>query len=242
MTPASGLFQLSPRIPRSTPVALSDFDRNLLDRCLQRQPRSWENFVDRFLGLVIHVINHTAQSRSIRLMSEDREDMAAEIFLTLVQNDFAVLRRFKGQSSLATYLTVVARRVAVRQLIKQKLGSELSEPSDAESQSRRPRSTSHPSETRRSFILNAPSNDPKFQRADPGQTPEERLSNHEEVSRLLNGLDIQAAQIVRMYHLEGKTYREISTLAGVPENSIGPTLSRARAKMRQQDIDTALNS
>ena len=242
MTPTNGLFQSSPRIPRSTPVALSDFDRNLLDRCLQQQPRSWENFVDRFLGLVIHVINHTAQSRAIRLMSEDREDMAAEIFLTLVQDDFAVLRRFKGQSSLATYLTVVARRVAVRQLIKQKIGSELSEPADAKDPSRRPRPTSHPSETQRTFILNAPSNDPKFQRADPGQTPEERLSNHEEVSRLLDGLDIQAAQIVRMYHLEGKTYREISTLAGVPENSIGPTLSRARAKMRQQDIDTALNS
>ena len=223
-------------------MALSDFDRNLLDRCLQRQSRSWENFVDRFLGLVIHVINHTAQSRSIRLLPQDVEDLAAEIFLTIVQDDFAVLRRFKGQSSLATYLTVVARRVAVRQLIKHKLGSQVSDPADTESQSRGSESTSHPSETRRTFILNAPSNDPKFQQADPGLAPEERLSNHEEVSRLLNGLDLQAAQIVRMYHLEGKTYREISTLAGVPENSIGPTLSRARAKMRQQDIDTPLNS
>ena len=223
-------------------MALSDFDRNLLDRCLQRQPRSWENFVDRFLGLVIHVINHSAQSRSIRLMPQDVEDLAAEIFLTIVQDDLAVLRRFKGQSSLATYLTVVARRVAVRQLVKHKLGSQLSDPADTESQSRSPESTSHPSETRRTFILNAPSNDPKFQRTDPGLAPEERLSNHEEVSRLLDGLDLQAAQIVRMYHLEGKTYREISRLAGVPENSIGPTLSRARAKMRQQDIDTPLNS
>ena len=101
-------------------MALSDFDRNLLDRCLQRQPRSWENFVDRFLGLVIHVINHTAQSRSIRLMPQDVEDLAAEIFLTIVQDDLAVLRRFKGQSSLATYLTVVARppRVAPAEMLR----------------------------------------------------------------------------------------------------------------------------
>ena len=223
-------------------MALSEFDRNLLDRCLQRQPRSWENFVDRFLGLVIHVINHTAQSRSIRLMPQDVEDLAAEIFLNVVQDDFAVLRRFQGQSSLATYLTVVARRVAVRQLVKHKLGSQSSAPADSESQSRSSAATSHPSDTRRTFILNAPSDDPKFQRTDPGPTPEERLSNHEEVSRLLDGLDLQTAQIVRMYHLEGKSYREISTLAGVPENSIGPTLSRARAKMRQQNIDTPLNS
>jgi RNA polymerase sigma-70 factor (ECF subfamily) len=36
-----------------------------------------------------------------------------------------------------------------------------------------------------------------------------------------------------MYHLEGKSYREISSVIGMPENSIGPMLSRARAKMRR---------
>ena len=36
-----------------------------------------------------------------------------------------------------------------------------------------------------------------------------------------------------MYHLEGKSYREISQSVGMPENSIGATLSRARSKMRQ---------
>ncbi len=41
------------------------------------------------------------------------------------------------------------------------------------------------------------------------------------------------ADVIRMYHLEGKTYQEISSSVGMPENSIGPTLSRARAKMRQ---------
>ena len=35
-----------------------------------------------------------------------------------------------------------------------------------------------------------------------------------------------------MYHLEGKSYAEISQAVGMTENSIGPVLSRARAKMR----------
>ena len=39
--------------------------------------------------------------------------------------------------------------------------------------------------------------------------------------------------MVRLYHLEGKSYREISSQVGMPENSIGPTLSRAREKMRR---------
>ena len=66
-------------------MALSEFDRNLLERCLAREPRSWENFVDRFLGLVLHVVNHTAQARNIRLTDQDREDLASEVFLAVVR-------------------------------------------------------------------------------------------------------------------------------------------------------------
>ncbi len=85
-------------------MALSDIDRNLLDRCLHRKPRGWEDFVDRFMGLVVHVINHTAQCRSTNLSAADREDLAADVFLAIVDNDMAVLRHFRGKSSLATYL------------------------------------------------------------------------------------------------------------------------------------------
>jgi RNA polymerase sigma-70 factor (ECF subfamily) len=62
--------------------------------------------------------------------------------------------------------------------------------------------------------------------------------DRDEVDRLLEGLEGSEAEIVRLYHLEGKTYQEISTALGIPENSIGPTLSRARAKMRA-GVDSA---
>jgi RNA polymerase sigma-70 factor (ECF subfamily) len=39
--------------------------------------------------------------------------------------------------------------------------------------------------------------------------------------------------VVRLFHLEGKSYQEISTAVGMPENSIGPILSRARDKLRR---------
>ena len=181
-------------------MALSEFDRNLLQRCLAREPRSWENFVDRFLGLVLHVVNHTAQARSMRLTDQDREDLVAEVFLSIVRDEFAVLRQFRGKSSLATYLTVVARRVVVRQLMK------------------------------RSSVasLNPPAAEP----AEP-MAFEERISDREEVERLLASLPETEAKIVRMYHLEGKSYSEISTHFGMPENSVGPMLTRARSRMRR---------
>ncbi|MEO1617919.1 MAG: sigma-70 family RNA polymerase sigma factor [Planctomycetota bacterium] len=178
-------------------MSLSDIDRILLQRCLDGAPRAWQDFVERFLGLVIHVANHTAHARAVHLDEATRDDLVAEVFLTLLASDRVVLRRFRRDSSLATYLTVIARRVIARRLI-----------------------------------------DHAFQRrlpagVEPAVDHHDRLENREEVERLMARLDPQESNVVRMYHLEGKTYREISELVGLSENSIGPLLTRARQKMRE---------
>ena len=59
-------------------------------------------------------------------------------------------------------------------------------------------------------------------------------SDRDQVERMLSGLGRQEADVVRMFHLEGKSYREISQVLGIAENSIGPTLHRARHKLRRQ--------
>jgi RNA polymerase sigma-70 factor (ECF subfamily) len=194
-------------------VALSDFDRELVQRCITRQPRAWEDFVDRFLGLVVHVVNHTSQARSIAVSPEDLEDLSSEVFAAVLADDYGVLRRFRGQSSLATYLTVVARRVVIRELLKRRIvpyqenGHEMSHVEDGEA-----------------------------------AAAEERIANREQVERLLDELHGEEADIVRMYHLQGLTYHEISEQIGISVNSVGPALSRARAKMRRLGVDTAASS
>src|SRR5262245_28480862 len=118
------------------------------------------------MGLVVHVINHTAQCRSLRLSNSDREDLAAEVFLAIIDNNMAVLRHFRGQSSLATYLTVIARRVVVRKLVEGRSAVPLS--------------------------------DMVHQAADESDL-EQRISDHEEVDRLLAELRGSEAAVVRMY-------------------------------------------
>ncbi len=108
-------------------VPLPNLDRELLKRCLAGKPGAWERFVDRFLGLVVHVIRHTTQARSIRVTRQDVEDLASEVFLSIIADDFGLLRRFRGESSLATYLTVVARRIVVRELLKREPSTPLGE-------------------------------------------------------------------------------------------------------------------
>jgi RNA polymerase sigma-70 factor, ECF subfamily len=196
-------------------VVLSEVDRGLLERCLGKEPRSWEDFVDRFLGLVTHVVQHTAAARSIRLGESDREDLVAEVFLELLRSDMAVLRRFRATSSLATYLTVISRRVVVRQLLKAK--------------------------TRVVSKSGTPAGNVDLPGADSQGADDpslNRVQNRDHIEQLLRGLNGKEADVIRMFHLEGKTYDEISTKVGIPENSIGPTLTRARAKMRDLGLQS----
>jgi RNA polymerase sigma-70 factor, ECF subfamily len=189
-------------------VSLSEIDRNLLERCLQQKSRAWEDFVDRFMGLVMHVVNHSAQSRGMRLSPEDRDDLCANVFLEIIENDLAVLHNFRRQCSLATYLTVIARRIVIRDLAAKKF-------------------IEHKSTEE---IYDLSSNYPY-------QSAEQRLSDQEEIARMLNTLKGIEAEVVRLYHLEGKTYQEISMQIGMAENSIGPILSRARNKLRHAGIN-----
>jgi RNA polymerase sigma-70 factor (ECF subfamily) len=188
-------------------VALTEIDRDLLRRCLDDEPGGWKDFVDRFIGLFIHVINHTAQARSVRISSEDIDDLCAEVFLALLANDYAALRQFRGQSSLATYLAVIARRVVAREIARRRMAEALGHV------------TAHKA---------------ALDHAQADRHESQRIENREEVERMLEGLPDTEAKIVLQYHLEGRSYREISSGLGIPENSIGPTLSRARARIRKE--------
>jgi RNA polymerase sigma-70 factor (ECF subfamily) len=113
---------------------------------------------------------------------------------------------------LATYLTVVARRIVVRDLLKRRIIPNASDTSEID------------------------------RYADAGPSAVDRISDRDLVERLLEELDGGEAEVVRLFHLDGKSYDEISRETGIPENSIGPTLSRARARMQRAGLKTTANS
>jgi RNA polymerase sigma-70 factor (ECF subfamily) len=191
-------------------VALTAGDRTLLQRCLKHQVGAWNDFVDRYLGLIYHVVHHTAHLRSVPLTPEDTEDVVAEILLQMVANDYAMFRQFRGNSSLATYLTVIARRICIHELTRR---------------------TATPAE--------APAGPPRANNRRQAPEPEVPakaqvgLESLEEVQKILRKLPAREREVVRLFYLEGRTYEEISTQLHVPVNSIGPILSRARRKLRK---------
>lgn len=180
-------------------MGLSEFDRELLDKCLNVQPGSWEHFTDRFAGVLMGVVTHVANSRDIVTTIMDREDIVATVFEKLVEDDFRVLRNFRGTSSLYTYLSIVCRRIAVRQLIK------------LDRRQRKERSMA-PTEVDTSAPVDI--NRPDFE-------------------ELLRSLDSVSSELVRLRYVHELPYSEISQRLNIPENSIGPMLSRARAAIRK---------
>jgi RNA polymerase sigma-70 factor (ECF subfamily) len=188
-------------------VALTPADRALLQGCLHHEAGAWNDFIDRFLGLIYHVIHHTAHLRSTPLRPEDTEDLAAEVLVQIVAGDYAVLRQFRGRSSLATYLTVIARRICVHELARRMAAHEVHSRVDG----------------RRI---------PEEEIEEPPRA-ELGLESLEEVQRLLAKLPAREREVVRLYYVEGRSYEEICTELNIPVNSIGPILSRARKRLRK---------
>lgn len=69
------------------------------------------------LDLVKVVVRFVA--RRHRLGPEEAEELLSSVELKLVENDYAVLRQFRGRSSLKTYLTAVVHRHCLDQRIAQ---------------------------------------------------------------------------------------------------------------------------
>ncbi|MEX0670533.1 MAG: sigma-70 family RNA polymerase sigma factor [Pirellulales bacterium] len=191
--------------PQSTDdaTALSAEDRRLLDACIAGGDGAWEAFISRFVGLFAFIASRTARQRGLALAPADRDDIVGEILLECLRGDAALMRSFAGRASLATYLTVIARRVTVRALLRQ--------------------ATRTASQTAAAV--------------DPAHGPDEdaRIADREHVESLLSSLEGDEARLIRLHHLEQRSYGEISHLTGMPLGSIGPALSRAREKMRQFD-------
>src|SRR5262249_23189176 len=156
------------------PVALTPVDRALLQRCLHHEPGAWNDFVDRFLGLIYHVVQHTAHLRSVPLRAEDTEDLAAEILLEVVAKDYAVLRQFRGHSSLSGFLPVIPRRICAHDRARRAAAREV--------------------QPKREAVVEAEAEEPA--------RPADGLEMLEEVHRLLSRLPSKEREVVRLCYME----------------------------------------
>lgn len=182
------------------PSLVAAAEQRILDRCIAGDTEAWRSFLERFGGLFAYVAGRTAERRGTALSDAEREDIVANVILECLRNDAAVLRTFAGRASLSSYLTVIARRVAVRHLVREYEAFRTAVAHD------RPHAAA--------------------------MSPVHPADDREQVAALLDRLEPEEAKLVRLHHLESRSYGEISSITGLPIGSIGPALSRARTKLR----------
>ena len=187
-------------------MPLTERDRTLLTELLSGRSGSWKSFIDRFGGLVVEVIRHTAHSHSLKLNQDDVDDLCADTWAELLARDMAALRTFRGRCSLATYIAVIVRRVVVRKLTQHRF---------------------------RNAMGHVVAHQAAIERASAEPPQIRHVEAKDEVESLMTRLPHAAARLARMFYIDELSYREIATKLNAPVNTIGPMLTRLRNLLRQ---------
>lgn len=182
-------------------MPLTDIDRKLLSDLLAGQAGAWRQFVDRFTGLIVQVIHHTAHAHSLKLNTDDVEDLCADTMAELLTRDMAALRNFRGRCSFATYLGVITRRIVVRKLTEHRFLKAMGH-------------------------VNAHQAAVEFASA---EAPHAGVENRDQVESLFAALPTESRRLLRWLYIDGLSYQQIAEKLGRPLNSIGPMLSRIKA-------------
>src|SRR6185295_4865353 len=177
----NGLTHCSPRRRSAIARSPAPHEADLLARCLRRSSGAWEEFLAQYRG----VLERSARATLLRAMgSAPDDDIEAEVeatLLALVKEDQAALRAFSGRSSLGGYLQAIASKIALNHIRGERRKGWLRfRPLDADT--------------------DAPA--PTLDEADP-----QRMAG---LRRGLQELPPRDRLILKLFHLDGASYREIA--------------------------------
>jgi RNA polymerase sigma-70 factor, ECF subfamily len=183
-------------------------DLNLVEQLVAGQRSAWSVFVQKHLSLVTARVRKTLFQFGYRGHSEI-DDVVAEVFAALLAQDMAVLRSYRGESTLATWLSVISHRICLRQSQRLARYAALVHVNDA-------------------TVLNSQS---------PQKRNElDRLIQTESAERLretIRQLKPTDQQILELYYHEQLEYSEIGEKMGISINTVGPKLHRATARLKR---------
>jgi RNA polymerase sigma-70 factor (ECF subfamily) len=84
-------------------------EADLVRACVAGDAAAWRRFVDRYGALVTALSRRMLARRTGSAQDSDVEEVASEVFLALVRGDARLLRRYRPEFRLTTYLGVICR-------------------------------------------------------------------------------------------------------------------------------------
>lgn len=183
-------------------------DRALIDRCLGGDGVAWEQFLKRYRPLIERSVRFTFFRSIYRIPHADVENVVQELLARLYERGGQRLKSFEGRCTLAVWLKSLAVRYTLNTIRDEK---------------RRGRYGG--GETGDLALL--PAEDPS-----PRSAPEDR----EEIRRLdavLDSLGPLQRTALKMFYYDGLSYRQISQTLGIPVQTLGSLITRARTRLRE---------
>jgi len=92
-----------------------------LEACLRGDKTAWDTFVNHAAPIVFSAVRRTLRHYDAAAGASDAEDMAQDVFVRLVKDDFRLLRSYDaGRSALGTWLTLISRSTTIDHLRRRK--------------------------------------------------------------------------------------------------------------------------
>lgn len=185
-------------------------ERALLDGCIRGDRRSWLDLMKRYGALVAHAVR-TTLLRVVRFADPNQvEDAVQAVWLSLCEDGCRRLRRFEAKCALSTWLTVLTTRRTL-DFIR--------------------------TEMRKGALrhVRIDGEDHDLARDIAAPAPEEK-AGADELAKLHDSLDHLPEDdrlLLKMYYLDGLSYRTIARALRVAPNTVSSYLLRARQKLKQ---------
>ncbi len=177
-------------------------DKDLVARCARGEGDAWKEFLDR-CGPAIASSVRQALGAGGPVSPADVEDCAAEVVAALLADGASLLRSFRGEARLTTWLWVIARRTAIAW------------------RTRRARAPGSASEEALAEVRD---------RAEGPDAAAARRDAASAVARAVSELPPRDREILRLFYDGGKSQAEISAALGIPVAQVSTALFRAREK------------
>lgn len=94
---------------------MNPIDQNLIQRCLAKEAKAWDEFVVRYSHLIYDSIIRTLERYGYPRRPEILADLHNDIFVLIIEDECRVLKQFEGRNGcqLAHYLRTVSVRRTV---------------------------------------------------------------------------------------------------------------------------------
>lgn len=183
---------------------------DLVRRCVAGDAEAWRRLMVQYGALVAHAVRTTLQRVLKRADPNQVDDAVQSVWLSLCADGCRRLRGFEGKSALSTWLTVLSTRRALDAVRTEMRKGTLRHV--------------HLDDEDRDLVkeLQAPESEEQF-------SLDEVFVLHEAMEKLPSDDKL----ILKMYYLDGLSYRSIAQVLKVAPNTVSSYILRARDKLKK---------